>query len=131
MQLETPCALLVWQTKDGKSLELLGEAKLQELVSQRPTMHLFALEVASGRTDLEPTAPERLIRHGHVTSDYLKRLQADRTPFIVTVDRHGLIHRLSYVDHWPLLSAVEARFGPVPAPRKTGWQRFLQLFKRD
>lgn len=131
LRMEAPCALLIWRKGDSNGLKRLGEAKLRELVSQRPDLQLYACEVTARKAALLPPAPGRLIRQGHVPDAYLKVLQTSRTPFIVTVDRRGLIHRFSYVDHWPVLSAVEARFGPPPAPPKSWWQRVRGLFGLD
>lgn len=131
VRLGAPCAVLIWRAGDSRSLRLLGEAKLKELLSQRPELRIYSLEVRDGAPGLLPPEPSSLVRFGHVPGAYLKQLQAPRTPFIVTVDRQGLVHRVSYVDHWPVLSAVEARFGKPPVPRASWWQRVRQLFGRD
>lgn len=123
---EAPSAVLIWSRAEAKGLRLLGEAKLMELVSQRPELHAYSLEVQADSSRLQGPDPEKPLWRGQVRADYLRALQASRTLFILTVDRRGVIHRLSYVDHWPTLSVLDARFGPVAARRASWWQRLRQ-----
>jgi hypothetical protein len=65
------------------------------------------------------------VQAGWIEPYHLAPLQVAETPFIVTIDPAGLVHRLSYFDHWPMLSVVEPRFGPMPVPSaKPWWRRF-------
>ncbi|MNK41351.1 hypothetical protein D3C87_600130 [compost metagenome] len=124
---KAPAAILVWYPDDGPTKRKLGEAKLVELVASRPTLTAHSLQVRSPKPNLAPPYGNGLLISGWIERSQLAPLQAAETPFIVTIDPAGLVHRFSYFDHWPMLSVVEPRFGPMPtAPRKPGWRRIFR-----
>ena len=121
-----PAALLVWHPDDGPTKRKLGEAKLLELVAGRPALTARSLQVRSPRPVGTPPYGGASLQADWIEPAQLAALQAEETPFIVTIDPEGLVHRLSYFDHWPMLSVVEPRFGPMPSPTKPWWKRIFR-----
>lgn len=118
-----PAVVLVWHPDDGPTKRKLGEAKLLELVASRPALKAHSLQVRSPRPVKAPPYGGASLQAGGIDPSRLAPLQVTETPFIVTVDPKGLVHRLSYFDHWPMLSVIEPRFGPMPSPPAKPWWR--------
>jgi len=122
-----PAAILVWHPDDGPTKRKLGEAKLLELVASRPILTARSLQVRTSKPVGTPPYGGASLQAGWIEFAQLAALQAEETPFIVTIDPEGLVHRLSYFDHWPMLSVVEPRFGPMPSPPpKPWWKRIFR-----
>ena len=122
-----PAAMLVWHPDDGPTKRKIGEAKLVELIASRPTLSVRSLQVRSAKPTLSPPYGNGILTSGWIEPSQLRSLQAEETPFIVTIDPEGRVHRLSYFDHWPMLSVVEPRFGPMPSPPpKPWWKRIFR-----
>lgn len=121
LELRVPAALLIWHPDDGPTKRKFGEAKLLELLGSRPTLTARSLQVRT-RTPLQsPSYGNGILLSGLIAPEGLRLLQATETPFIVTIDESGRIHRLSYFDHWPMLSVLDPRFGPLPPAPKPWW----------
>jgi hypothetical protein len=132
LDIQPPAALLVWHAGDGTTKRRFGEAKLVELVGSRPDVTALSLQVREGKA--APTTPYGggIVKAGWIAPAQAARLQAKETPFIVTIDLAGRIHRLSYLDHWPMLSVTDSRFGQSPRPLKASlWQRLRRRLGLD
>lgn len=124
-----PFALLLWQGGDGRSLRRLGEAKLVELASSTPGLTVHSVEIAGGAGQRERPYGNGVVKPAAIAPSEFARLQA-RSPVIVTVDQAGRIHRVSQVDHWPSLSAIDPRFGAIASRTPSAFERLLIWLKR-
>lgn len=124
-----PFALLLWQRGDGRPLRRLGEAKLVELASSNQALSVHSVEITGGTGQRERPYGNGIVKPAAIAPVEFARLQA-RSPVIITVDQQGRIHRVSQVDHWPSLSALDPRFGTIGSRTPSAFERFLDWLKR-
>ncbi len=132
LAIQPPAALLVWHAQDGTTKRRFGEAKLVELVGSRPNVSALSLQIREGRAAGVTPYGGGIVKAGWILPAQVARLQVEETPFIVTIDLAGRIHRLSTMDHWPMLAVTDARFGPTPRLQPESlWQRIKRRLGLD